>query len=100
MSFTCYLLPEAEEEYITSYTWYEEQQEGLGERFASLFRKKLLQVARNPYKYKVAIGDFRETVLGKPFPFVIVYVIDEEQGRVLVVSVFHTSRHPKKKFKQ
>lgn len=100
MTFKCLLLPEAEEEYLTAYTWYEQLQEGLGERFALSFRKKLLQVANNPYKYKVAKSVFRETVLGKPFPFVVVFTIDVEQENVIITSVFHTGRHPKMKFKK
>ncbi len=100
MPFECVLLPEAEEEYIESYRWYEEQQTGLGEKFAEVFRNKISRISSNPFAYKIIRHPFRETILGKPFPYVVVFFIDDEEYRVIITSVFYTHRHPKKKFKK
>lgn len=100
MPFECVLLPEAEEEYVESYRWYEEQQPGLGEKFAEVFRNKISHISANPFAYKTIRRVFRETALGKPFPYVVVFFVDSEGNKVVITSVFHTHRHPKRKFKK
>ena len=91
------LLLRAEKEYLDSYLWYEEKQEGLGDRFSAAVRKKLEYIALNPSLNSKRKGNFRETQLGKPFPFVIIFIVDKKQKRIIVTSIFHTSRNPKKK---
>ena len=100
MAFECVLLPEAEEEYIESYRWYEEQQPGLGEKFAEVFRNKISRISGNPFAYKIMSHPFRETTLGKPFSYVVIFFLDAEENRLIITSVFHTHRHHKKKFKK
>jgi len=99
-SFTYQLTFDAEKEYLESYRWYEEQQENLGERFALSVRKKLQTISFNPYFYSKKKGRYHEASLGKPFPFVIVYIIDKKQNLIVVTSIFHTSRNPKRKYKK
>ncbi len=78
--FSYYLLPRAEKEYLASYLWYEEQQDGLGKRFADCFRKKLHYISANPDLYAKKKGRFYETALGKPFPFVIIFQVDKKRS--------------------
>lgn len=72
--------------------WYEDRRVGLGGEFLNV----LDYLEDNPLLFSVIKDDFRQVVM-KKFPFVIVYRIVESEIRI--ISVFHTSRNPKKKFK-
>ncbi len=48
---------------------------------------------RNPYK------NFHELSL-KKYPFAIVYFIDESTRQIIVTSIYHQKRNPKKKYNQ
>ena len=100
MGFSYQLLARAEKEYFESFLWYEEQQSGLGERFDLCLRKKLNYISANPGLYSKRKGRFYETALGKPFPLVIIFLIDKKREEIIVTSIFHTSRHPGKRYKK
>ena len=87
--------PKAQQEIIDAWEWYEEQQDGLGDRFKEEVRRKIKSVLRNPLIYQVK-GKYREAQTDI-FPYLIVFKIDKRQNLILIVSVFHTSRYPKKK---
>ncbi len=89
--------PHAVEMAENAYQWYEEQQTGLGDLFMSELDSCYDKIEVWPISYNIIRKDFRQIVL-KRFPFVIVYKIVQE--RVVVYSVFHTSRNPRKKFRK
>ncbi len=100
MAYSYKLHPKAAQEYIASYLWYEEQQSGLGERFASAVRKRLDDLVTNPERYPKKKGSFREIILDKTFPFTIVYFLEKKSSLIVITSIFHTSRHPKHKYRK
>jgi plasmid stabilization system protein ParE len=79
-----------------AYQWYEEQQNGLGDLFLLELENCYDKLVLFPVLYNKVRKDFRQIIL-KKFPYVVVYKIIEE--KVVVYSVFHTSRNPRKKFK-
>ena len=89
-------LPKAQREILKAWEWYEDQQEGLGDRFKEEVRNKISLILSNPLHYPVK-GKYREALIDN-FPFLIIYKIDKSNDRILILSVFHTSRHPKKKY--
>ena len=89
--------PHAVEMAENAYQWYEEQQTGLGDLFMSELDSCYDKIEVWPISDNIIRKDFRQIVL-KRFPFVIVYKIVQE--RVVVYSVFHTSRNPRKKFRK
>ena len=89
--------PHAVEMAENAYQWYEEQQTGLGDLFMSELDSCYDKIEVWPISYNIIRKDFRQIVL-KRFPFVIVYKIVQE--RVVVYSVFHNSRNPRKKFRK
>ena len=95
MSYTFALTPKAEQEIYESGDWYEEQQEGLGYRFEKEVLEKIKVITKNPLHYPFK-GKWREAGLDK-FPFLITYRVDEDNKTLIIISVFHTSRHPKRK---
>ena len=82
-------------EILDSWVWYEEQRDGLGDLFKDEVHAKIKFILRHPELYAIT-GKYRQAPLDT-FPFLILYQIRETQSRILIVSIFHTSRHPKKK---
>lgn len=78
--------------------WYEEQQEGLGERFVAKIQQRLNQIIDNPEKYKIVYKNYREITIEK-FPYQIVYVIEKLKRQILIIAVFHTKRNPTQKYR-
>lgn len=89
--------PKADAEYQDAYTWYEAQLQGLGDRFEFFLEQKLASILSAPLLYPVKKYDIRECKIND-FPYMIVYKLYPEKNFVLVISIFHTSRNPRKKF--
>jgi plasmid stabilization system protein ParE len=89
--------PKAQKEILEAFKWYEEEQPGLGDRFANEVRKKIALILENPLHYPLK-GKYREIKI-EVFPFLIIYKYNEPTNTIIVVSVFHTSRHPKNKYR-
>lgn len=67
------------------------------EKIWCAFTNKLELIQNNPFHYPIKNG-FHETLVDK-FPYLIIYKIIESRNIIYVSSVFHTSRHPKRKRK-
>lgn len=98
MSYFIEVSPVAQDEFIESFDWYNQQQEGLGDRFAVYVEKRLEEIASNPERYAIKKKDIRETLV-KIFPFIIVYRIDMIQNKVFILHIFHAKRRPSFKYK-
>ena len=97
MSATFLQLQKAQNEIIDAWDWYEEQREGLGDRFTNELALKINLIANNPLHYPKR-RKHREAVMDN-FPFIAVYQYKRADNLVIIVSVFHTSRNPRKKYK-
>ncbi len=86
----------AEGEYIEAYSYYEEQQKGLGEKFEFEMDSILNYIVANPFIFQRKFKHYREAPL-RTFPFFIVYEI--YGSSVFINSIFHMSRNPSKKLK-
>ena len=91
--------PEAEKEYMESVVWYEENLEGLGQKFVDYVENLIARIVTNPLLFHRKKGKLREAVV-KKFPFVVVYEIAEKHQQIRIFSVYHTSRNPKKKYRR
>lgn len=97
MSFRTEFDPKALKEYLEAWDWYEEQQDGLGDRFGFAVNEQIGKIAVNPLFYPNKKLKTRESKVRK-FPFLIVYRIFPEKNTLYIVSIFHTSRSPRKKY--
>ncbi len=70
--------------------YYDEQQIGLGNKFATTLEKYFNTISKNPC-YQIRYNNVRCLPL-KKFPFMIHYCMEEKIRTVFVVSVFHTSK--------
>jgi plasmid stabilization system protein ParE len=92
MNLPVVFLPEAQAEFDQAADWYEEQKPGLGADFLAAVRKVVQRIEAAPALYAVVRKSVRMGMVER-FPYAIFYRI--EQDRILVISVFHTSRDPK-----
>ena len=87
----------ASQEYLDSLFWYKEKSVYAAENFVEAINQTLDKIAINPTIFRNTYKQFYEARTFK-FPFSIVYFIDEEAGTIVVVSIFHFKRNPRKKF--
>ena len=68
----------------------------LGDDFLLHIDECIASILQNPESYKIEFENYHQAVV-KKFPFVLIYTRIE--SIILISSVFHTSKNPKKKFK-
>lgn len=84
--------PPADLELMEIVAWYEQQRPGLSLVFLRALDHALLQLASWP-EQRALIGEHTRRCVMQRFPFVILYVADE-QG-LAVLGIVHASRNPK-----
>jgi plasmid stabilization system protein ParE len=82
----------AEREYDAAVGRYERQREGLGTEFRTVIEQHFKRIADNPDLFPKVRGEARRAVVLRRFPFVIHFLV--EAKRIVILSVFHTSRNP------
>lgn len=98
MSYISIVSSRAQKEMAQSWNWYEDRQQGLGDRFVKEIMKKIFTIEENPERYSIKFKQYREAIV-EIFPFVVIYRINEHKKFIRIVAVFHTSRNPKKKYR-
>lgn len=88
------VLRKAREDMQKSADWYDKQQAGLGDRFLLEVVSAFRLIGTNPLHYQERFSKKFRFANVHGFPFVVVFKIKKEL--VVVNSVFHTSRNPKK----
>lgn len=87
----------AQDEASTAYLYYEEQQEGLGDRFIKALWEKYRELSKNPELYSY-ISNTSKTKLRdvkiKNFPYLLVYKI---KGNIVTIYMVHNT-HKKPKY--
>ena len=99
MRYEIILHPQAEKEYLKACAWYEKKVVGLGHRFKNAVIEQLQTIAEQPESYPAKSRNYRESNLDV-FPYLIVYKINKSKDFIYVVSIFHTSRNPRKKYRK
>jgi len=87
----------AHKEVLASWSWYEERQQGLGDRFLEEIQLKIQKIQENPEQFAAKYKYYRETAVSI-FPVLIIYKIDKKSKLIRIISVFHTARNVKKKY--
>jgi plasmid stabilization system protein ParE len=82
----------AEQEFDDAVAWYEGEREGLGWEFRAAIEEYFQRIADDPERFPEIRGEVRRAVVRR-FPFVIHFLT--EKNRIVILSVFHTSRDPK-----
>ncbi len=93
MSRRLIVRPEAEAELAEAFDWYEDRVSGLGSDFLLCVDAVLNAVLRDPQHYPRTHRVVRRA-LTRRFPYEVFFVEDDE--RVVVLSIFHARRNPKR----
>jgi plasmid stabilization system protein ParE len=96
-TYSSLLSSKAQKEVLVSWKWYEERSKGLGDRFVKEVTETILEIEQDPDRYSSKYKNYRQTRIAT-FPFLIIFKINERNKIVRIVSVFHTSRNPNKKY--
>lgn len=96
MTFKLEITTLAEEEYSSAFHYYQEQQQGLGDKFEVETEYLMDKLKQNPYLFQRKYKHYREAVF-KHFPYFIIYEIIGNS--VIVHSFFQANRNPKRKLK-
>jgi hypothetical protein len=97
-NYSSILSSRAQKEIAISWEWYEERLQGLGDRFVKEVITRIRTIEKTPDRYPTRYKSYKEVAIST-FPFIIVYRIIKKQKSIRIVSVFHTSQSPKKKYK-
>jgi plasmid stabilization system protein ParE len=73
--------------------YYNEQQKGLGKRFAGQVQLTLKSIKNNPHFASFRYEDVRCAQVPK-FPYLVHYTIDEDTRTVLIAAVYSTHQQP------
>ena len=87
------ILPLAKDDIRSAANWYEKKKTGLGKRFTGEVRKKVAFIRKNPSACMIKYDNVRTAVLNI-FPFMLHYIVEENNRTIVITSVFHTSRNP------
>ncbi len=93
------LLPNAYAELINSWEWYEKKQIGLGDRFREEVGHTIQYILDHPYYFQLKHKNYREATT-RIFPFLLVYVINEDKNLVLITAIFIVAETHYKKGKR
>ncbi|MDQ6757157.1 MAG: type II toxin-antitoxin system RelE/ParE family toxin [Bacteroidota bacterium] len=86
-------------EYEVAATWYKERIKQAAEKFETAVNEKINLLRENPKRYRKTYLEFREIQLNK-YPFNVIYLIDDIKMLVIISSIYHHKRNPKKKYKK
>jgi plasmid stabilization system protein ParE len=98
MKITITFRKRAAQEYLEAIAWYKERSIKAAENFIEEVNLVFDKIEKQPDYFRKSYKQFHEARLIK-YPFCIVYFIDGEKGKVIITSIFHQKRNPKKKFR-
>ena len=100
MNYTCRFHPLTKQDYEEAYAWYEDKQNGLGERFLKAVRIKIDEIVLHPEVYgSKGNRKFREAALDI-FPYLLIYKINKRKKEIYFSSIHHAKKHPRKKYRK
>lgn len=85
-------------EYKDAVTWYAERSETATINFVKEVKEKIAVICKEPLQYRNTYKKFRETSLNK-YPYSIVYIVEENNRTVIILSLYHHKRNPQKKYR-
>ncbi len=92
------LEPRAQAEYENAIEWYTERSEQATLKFIESIDSTLNLICKQPHQSRNIYKNFHETST-KKYPFTIIYTVEEKIKTVVIFSIYHHKRSPKKKYK-
>lgn len=97
MSYQFVLHDLAQKDYEIAVDWYARKSLKAVNNLIFEVENTIQLICDNPKRWRNEYKHFRELGI-KKYPYVIIYVFEEEKELVLVTGIFHTSKNPKKKY--
>lgn len=94
MNYDVVFFPRAELEVTKAFQWYESKTQGLGGKFIRHLDVEIERIKKYPLQARSGKNDFRELPV-ESFPYIIIF--STRKDKIIVHSIFHTSRNPDKK---
>lgn len=98
MSYIIAYQERALKEYELAIEWYREHSESAAQNFEVAVKEKIDILRAAPESYKNTYRKFREVVL-KKYPYSILYIIEAQTKTIIIFSIYHHKRNPRKKYK-
>jgi plasmid stabilization system protein ParE len=99
MAYSYLFDPLAADEYEEAFRWYEKKSYLAADNFIIRFQEAITSICADPYRYRNGYKNLRELPL-KKYPYHVIYYIDDVRSIVVIVSIFHAKRNPKKKYRK
>jgi len=93
MAVELIIAQEAQQDVDEAYSWYEDRRPGLGEEFLACVDACIQAICRVPELHAEVHEEYRQALVRR-FPYAVFY--EYTGGKVIVYSIFHTSRDSKK----
>lgn len=93
MSYKIKLLPVVYTDLKTVKKWYYKKSKTLAQEFKIEVNKEIDYIGKHPEHYQRKYKELRQSLVTR-FPYAIFYLVEEEQKRIIVFGVLHTSRNP------
>ena len=93
MSQKVKLLPIVHTDLRKAKKWYHDKNETLAEEFKIEVNKEIDYIGEHPEHYQRKYKELRQSLVTR-FPYAIFYLVEEEQKRIVIFGVLHTSRDP------
>lgn len=93
MEFTIVISPEAVTEINEIIAWYNLKKNGLGYTFRNNTKNAINNLKANHLNYQIRYSEFRCCPI-KKFPYLIHFKIFEQEKKVVITTIKHTSRNP------
>lgn len=92
MSFEIILSEKAKEDVDKAFNYYNQKQDGLGNKFAADLGTALQTLEKNPF-FRIRYKEFRCLPLDV-FPYMLHYIVDEKHSEVIIYGIINTSLNP------
>jgi plasmid stabilization system protein ParE len=99
MSYRYVLHEHAQEDYEKSLQWYAERSRQSAENFVMAVDDALQLICEHPARWRNKYKNYHELGL-KKYPFTIIYTIEADKQLIVVSSIYHHKRNPKKKYRK
>jgi plasmid stabilization system protein ParE len=93
MNYKVKIDPIARIDILESVLWYNKQQPDLGRYYYNSVQQTIKSIKANPNKYQLRYKTLRMALVNK-FPFIVMFLIDENKKQIAITAVLHTSRNP------
>lgn len=93
MAYKIKLLPIVHTDLRKAKKWYHEKSETLASEFKIEVENEIGYIGEYPEHYQRKYKELRQSLITR-FPYAIFYLVEEEQKRIVIFGVLHTSRNP------